>query len=253
MSYAGLSGATGVDKREQRRQEMIYELVQTEKGYLRHLEIMRQVFRRPLAEECGMELTVAVFGNLDQLLAAARPVAAAFAAVLPPASNPVVSRIGPVAAAALASIDPQVYAAYCARQKAAHALYMERMRSAPAAAACIRRCEQSSVAGKLALGDFLAKPLQRLTKYPLLLRGIAQYTAPEDTDEVADLNRAAQQADSVLGYVQEAVREAEDRSRLRDLWRRLDPTGLDEAQLELVRDLDIGGRRLLHEGPVKVC
>mgnify|MGYP001502790402 CR=1 FL=1 len=65
-----------------------------------------------------------------------------------------------------------------------------------------------------------------MTKYPLLLKGIRQNTAKADQQELGLLDEAIEKAESVLRYVQEAVRETEDRHRLKELHDRLDTTGL---------------------------
>lgn len=61
-----------------KRQELIYELVQTEKGYLRHLNVFSQVFKRGLMSEhvVGMETSLELFGNIEGLIDMHRPIAA---------------------------------------------------------------------------------------------------------------------------------------------------------------------------------
>ena len=68
--------ASKLDKKEAKRQEIIYELIQTEKGYLRHLEIIRQLFRQPLIDDqlfMSADQLSGLFANLDQLIACTRP------------------------------------------------------------------------------------------------------------------------------------------------------------------------------------
>lgn len=62
--------------------------------------------------------------------------------------------------------------------------------------------------------------MQRVTRYPLLLRQIAHYTLPDqDLDLV---KKALGYAETTVAHINENVREAEGRERLRvlsdDLW-----------------------------------
>lgn len=67
----------------------------------------------------------------------------------------------------------------------------------------------------------LTDPLvQRITRYPLLLRQILHYTG-EDQD-FQSIHNALNEAENIVGAINESVREAEGAERLRvlseDLW-----------------------------------
>jgi len=84
----------------------------------------------------------------------------------------------------------------------------------------------------------LYSPVQRLTRYPLLIRQILQYTdspettsenppkitlqLPGDADERRDISAALEAAEKILKHVNESIREQEGRERLseisKDLW-----------------------------------
>jgi hypothetical protein len=121
-----------------------------------------------------------------------------------------IPRVGAAFLEGFVAVDAQAYSVYCANRKHAHALYAEKSKSSAAFAACIKRSEALPVVEKLSLADFLAKPMQRLTKYPLLLKGIQSNTSATDLIEQMELTTAIEKAESVLRYVQEAIRESED-------------------------------------------
>lgn len=150
------------------------------------------------------------------------------------------------------AVDPQAYGVFCANQKHANTLYQEKKRTSPAFAACIQKCEAHPGVDRLCFTDYLAKPLQRLTKYPLLLKGILQNTKATDTHEVSRLVEAVEKAENVLRYVQEKVCETEDRTRLKELHEKLDITGLSNDQLVVVRHLHLSGRSLIAEAPLQI-
>lgn len=62
--------------------------------------------------------------------------------------------------------------------------------------------------------------MQRVTRYPLLLRQIAHYTPPGEDLEL--VKKALGYAETTVAHINENVREAESRERLQtlsdDLW-----------------------------------
>lgn len=57
--------------------------------------------------------------------------------------------------------------------------------------------------------------MQRITRYPLLLRQIAQYTTPDQ--DLEQVKRALDMVQTTVAYINEGVRERENRQRLREL------------------------------------
>lgn len=57
--------------------------------------------------------------------------------------------------------------------------------------------------------------MQRITRYPLLIKQIIQYTEPDEDRTLTE--RALRTAEHILGDINEAVREQEGRERLREL------------------------------------
>ena len=66
----------------------------------------------------------------------------------------------------------------------------------------------------------LTDPVQRITRYPLLLRQILNYTG-EDQD-FQSIQNALNETENIVSAINESVREAEGAERLRvlseDLW-----------------------------------
>jgi len=62
--------------------------------------------------------------------------------------------------------------------------------------------------------------VQRITRYPLLLRQILAYTSPDQ--DMATVQSALNEAEGIIGAINESVRDAEGDERLRvlseDLW-----------------------------------
>ena len=58
--------------------------------------------------------------------------------------------------------------------------------------------------------------MQRITRYPLLLRQVLHYTDP-NTDEHRSIDRAVHVAEKILNHINETIREQEGREKLRML------------------------------------
>lgn len=89
--------------------------------------------------------------------------------------------------------------------------------------------------------------MQRVTRYPLLLRQITKYT--EADQDLADVNKALALAEATVARINEGVRDAEGHERLRvlseDLW-----VG-GEGRIDLTEPTAYQGpRKLIKEGAV---
>ena len=90
-------------------------------------------------------------------------------------------------------------------------------------------------------------PVQRITRYPLLLKQIAQYTEPDQ--DLISVQHAHRALEHVVSNINESIREAESYERLRvlseDLW-----VG-GEGRIDLTAPTAFQGpRKLLKEGIV---
>lgn len=89
--------------------------------------------------------------------------------------------------------------------------------------------------------------MQRITRYPLLLKQIAQYTEPDQ--DLISVQHALRTIEHIVGNINESIREAENYERLRvlseDLW-----VG-GEGRIDLTAPTAYQGqRRLIKEGKV---
>uniref|UniRef100_A0A2D4GQD1 DH domain-containing protein n=1 Tax=Micrurus corallinus TaxID=54390 RepID=A0A2D4GQD1_MICCO len=83
--------------------------------------------------------------------------------------------------------------------------------------------------------------MQRLTKYPLLLDNIAKYSEqPLEKDKV---KKAADHCRQILNFVNQAVKEAENKQHLEDYQRRLDLSYLKQVEGPLLDEFRVSGRK----------
>jgi hypothetical protein len=158
-------------KSEIKRQEIIYELVQTEKGFVRHLTIIQQLFRQPLVDEALLtpEQLHTLFNNLTEIIDMNTAFCRSLTQTLKD-SDPHVTSFGPLFLEAFSKLNAHAFAVFCANQNCAIAFYRERRRTYASFNTRMATSESHPACERLTLVDYLVKPLQRLTKYPLLLK-----------------------------------------------------------------------------------
>eukprot|EP00004_Rigifila_ramosa_P016147 TRINITY_DN3802_c0_g1_i8.p1 TRINITY_DN3802_c0_g1~~TRINITY_DN3802_c0_g1_i8.p1 ORF type:complete len:294 (-),score=44.52 TRINITY_DN3802_c0_g1_i8:25-906(-) len=105
------------------------------------------------------------------------------------------------------------------------------------------RAEVPSLRG-LDLSSYLIKPVQRLCKYPLLLKELLKYTSETDSDYAA-LTAAREKINQVAGYVNDKTRDFASRTQVLDLQNLID----EGENLKLVQPT----RRLVRQALVSEC
>eukprot|EP00047_Mylnosiga_fluctuans_P008826 m.8942 g.8942 ORF g.8942 m.8942 type:complete len:1223 (-) comp2349_c0_seq1:153-3821(-) len=244
--------AKKMSKSDIKRQEGIYELIQTEKSYIRSLAILHHYFRVPIRDEGLLtpDQIHTLFANLTELAEMNVAFCKTLCQLQSP-TDPVVASIGPVFLDGFNKLDPNAFALFCSNQTTASAFYREKRRTYPPFNTRITSLEAQPICDRLSLLDFIVKPLQRLTKYPLLLKDILKNTDKSDKAEIEALTQALASTEAVLRHVQEMVKESEDRARLKEIHDKLDRSALDVVEEASVRDLHLG-RKLIIEGPLQI-
>ncbi|MGH0182998.1 UNVERIFIED_CONTAM: hypothetical protein FKN15_011073 [Acipenser sinensis] len=75
----------------------------------------------------------------------------------------------------------------------------------------------------------------------------------EDAEEKEKVKRAGECCRQILNYVNQAVKESENKQRLEDYQRRLDLSSLKQSEYPMIeefRNLDLTKRKMIHEGPL---
>ncbi|KAF9437146.1 hypothetical protein BGZ76_001808 [Entomortierella beljakovae] len=91
--------------------------------------------------------------------------------------------------------------------------------------------------------------MQRITRYPLLIKKILQYTDEEHLDHLL-LSEALTSAEGFLDRINESIRRGETKQQLEEIQRKLgsdNPHGLILAN----KTKYLGARQLLHQGPIR--
>jgi hypothetical protein len=187
--------ADRIDDREKKRQEVISEMMYTERDFVKDLEYLRDFWIRPLRglgnvvspikEERREKFVRTVFGNCLEVLA----VNGKFADELSKRQKEqhVVYSIGDVFLKWAPQFDP--FIKYGANQMYGKYEFEKEKGANPAFSRFVDETERLKESRKLELNGYLTKPTTRLARYPLLLDGVLKYTKDDNPDK-KDLPKA---------------------------------------------------------------
>ncbi|KAI5788848.1 hypothetical protein DFH27DRAFT_486550 [Peziza echinospora] len=189
------------------RARVVQELVETERKYVQDLEALQEYMRALQASEVATpDLIHNMFMNLNSLVDFQRRFLIRVETMY--AQPPEQQQWGQIMVACVSNFD--VYEPYCANFNSAQALAVQE------AARLSKVQHDVAAAGATA---FLIKPVQRICKYPLLLRDMSKYSEPEQKEELKEGIAAIER---VNGKVNEAIRKVDMTKVTEDLSSRVE-------------------------------
>lgn len=247
----------GLKPSEIKRQEVINELFYTERAHVRTLKVLDQVFYQRVSREgilSPSELRK-IFSNLEDILQLHVGLNEQMKAVRKRNETSVIDHIGEDLLIWFSGPGEEklkhAAATFCSNQPFALEMIKSRQKKDSRFQTFVQDAESNPLCRRLQLKDIIPTQMQRLTKYPLLLDNIAKYTEwPPEREKV---KKAADHCRQILNYVNQAVREAENKQRLEDYQRRLDTSNLKLSEypnVDELRNLDLTKRKMIHEGPL---
>lgn len=221
-------------KRERLRVQSVAELKTTEQDYVKDLEILINTFLLPLRSlHSSFKIPPQ---DIDQLFSCVE--------ILITVNQEVLQNFekGETVASVFKRMSPylKMYSTYCTNQPAAlDRLDRLNKYNSDFQKFCAAKLAEPQTRG-LQLRDFLIKPVQRLCKYPLLLREVLRHTDP-GSPEYKEIEEAKRLLDATVDQVNEHSRLKENQMKVIEVQEKLDgyPTPLVEPQ-----------RRLCKEGPL---
>ncbi|XP_044189814.1 rho guanine nucleotide exchange factor 28 isoform X2 [Thunnus albacares] len=250
------------DKRAVKRQDVIYELMQTEVHHLQTLHIMAEVFRRGMKEEVQLdtEAVERVFPCLDQLLLFHYAFFTALKERRHSSAQPqghknyLIQRIGDVLLQQFSDENgekmKQVYGEFCSRHNEAVSFFKDLQQHNKRFQNFIKQQGNNSLVRRREIPECILLVTQRITKYPVLLERILQYTQ-EETEEHAQLSKALVQIREVIAAVDLSVNEYEQHQRLQGVWNRMENRSiakLKNGHTFRKQDMMGPGQTLKHQG-----
>ncbi|EIN07872.1 hypothetical protein PUNSTDRAFT_103983 [Punctularia strigosozonata HHB-11173 SS5] len=231
-----------VPTKERKRQESIFEFIATEAAYVRDLQIIVEVFYASMLPMLDEKAVTVIFANVEDILLSNTT----FLSSLEERQKECrlyIDRIGDILKEHMSHME--VYMEYCVNQGTATKVLQSLRESKPELAAHLQRLRESEPAVRnLDLSSYLLVPMQRMTRYPLLLRQILHYT--DSAQDQSDIESALQMAEGILTHINESIREQEGQETLRKISEHL---WVGQGRLDLTAPTrSMGKRRLLKEG-----
>uniref|UniRef100_A0A8D2L047 Rho guanine nucleotide exchange factor 12 n=1 Tax=Varanus komodoensis TaxID=61221 RepID=A0A8D2L047_VARKO len=247
----------GLKPSEIKRQEVINELFYTERAHVRTLKVLDQVFYQRVSREAILPHSDLrkIFSNLEDILQLHSGMNEQMKTVRKRNETSVIDQIGEDLLTWFSGAGEeklkQATATFCSNQPFALEVIKSRQKKDSRFQTFVQDAESNPLCRRLQLKDIIPTEMQRLTKYPLLLDNIAKYS--EHSEEREKVKKAADHCRQILNFVNQAVKEAENKQHLEDYQRRLDLSYLKQLEgpmLDEFRNLDLTKKKMIHEGPL---
>ncbi|MCJ1466862.1 RHO1 GDP-GTP exchange protein 2 [Pseudocyphellaria aurata] len=244
--------ADSVGDREKKRQEVISEIMYTERDFVKDLEYLRDFWMKPLRstnqnnpspipEHRREKFIHNVFSNSMEVHGVNSKMAEAL--TRRQLEDPVVWNVGDIFLAFVPRFGP--FIKYGANQLSGKYEFEKERSDNPLFSKFVDETERLKESRKLELNGYLTKPTTRLARYPLLLENVAKYTA-EDNPDTKDIPRAIAMIKELLMKVNDESGKAENVFNLRQLQTQL-KWGSEKGDLKLLEE----NRELVYKGPLK--
>uniref|UniRef100_A0A8C6IDN9 Intersectin 2 n=1 Tax=Mus spicilegus TaxID=10103 RepID=A0A8C6IDN9_MUSSI len=245
---ADLQALDSMQPTERKRQGYIHELIQTEERYMDDLQLVIEVFQKRMAEsgfltEADMAL---IFVNWKELIMSNTKLLRALRVRKKTGGEKMpVQMIGDILAAELSHM--QAYIRFCSCQLNGATLLQQKTDEDTDFKEFLKKLASDPRCKGMPLSSFLLKPMQRITRYPLLIRSILENTPQSHVDH-SSLKLALERAEELCSQVNEGVREKENSDRLEWIQAHVQCEGLAEQLIFNSLTNCLGPRKLLHSG-----
>ncbi|KAE8254194.1 hypothetical protein A4X13_0g3505 [Tilletia indica] len=237
-----------VSETERKRQELINEVIYTERDFVRDLEYLRDSWMEPLRKrdiipsDRREEFVEQVFWNVLQVHAVNSKLAEQLSKRQK--QQDVVETIGDIFIDIVPNFQP--FVKYGAHQLYAKYEFEKEKTANLAFSKFVDETERLPESRKLELNGYLTKPTTRLARYPLLLEQVVKHTA-EDCSDKQTLPKVIKIIKEFLGKVNVETGKSENRFNLAQLDQQLVFKPGEAVDLRL-RD---ESREMVFKGPLK--
>ena len=200
--------------------QVFQEILHTEREYVKDIDILINSFLLPLrAVKDKISITDQDLKSLFSNIEALRPIHSQFYDELSrqfessekDGTEPTIGNLF----ISLAS-NLQVYTPYCTFFPKAIAHHNVLMKDNSKYSKHLKVLESDPICKNLNVGSWLIKPVQRLCKYPLLLRELISHT-PESHADLLNIENAKKKVDEAVDIVNEGKRDAERQEKMKEI------------------------------------
>eukprot|EP00123_Amoebidium_parasiticum_P017408 comp23839_c0_seq1/m.41616 comp23839_c0_seq1/g.41616 ORF comp23839_c0_seq1/g.41616 comp23839_c0_seq1/m.41616 type:complete len:1077 (-) comp23839_c0_seq1:287-3517(-) len=235
-----------MEKHEIQRQELMQEIIVSEASYVKDLETTKRLFHFPLNKfkVITSEESADIFGDINKLI----KINSELLKDLKTRQKeqwPVVDDVSDI----LLPFFNNIYANYhrqCESIRSSSAKVVDLIKTNTGFASFMSTLTKNEGVDVLGLNSYLIKPLQRVTKYALLMRELKKFT-PETHHSYARVCECFETIEKAVGEINEFTRSSEQQTQLFELQQKL-----DMSELPTPVTIPQQGRTLLKEGLIKV-
>ncbi|KAM6059691.1 A-kinase anchor protein 13 isoform 2-T2 [Theristicus caerulescens] len=247
-----------------KRQDVIYELMQTEMHHVRTLKIMNDVYSAGMLKELQYDQQVVdkIFPCLENLLHIHSHF---FQRILERKKesladksdkNFVIKRIGDILVNQFSGENAErmkkTYGKFCGHHNEAVNNFKDLYSKDKRFQAFVKKKMSSSLVRRLGISECILLVTQRITKYPVLLQRILQYTK-ENEVEHEDLTQSLNLVKDVIAAVNSKVSNYEKKMRLGEIYNRTDSKSIMRMKSgQMFAREDLRHRKLIRDGPVSL-
>ncbi|KAL6072781.1 RHO1 GDP-GTP exchange protein 2 [Balamuthia mandrillaris] len=229
---------------EQQRQQVICEIINTERSYVRDLDIITQVFVEGIRERAllSLEESASLFSNVQTLLDMHMHLKCDLEGLWEKSDGLIKTGIGDIFLEKVSLFKH--YVEYCSNHSSVSQkikFFRERSNEFDT---FLNECEKLPECRKNSLASFLIVPLQRMCKYPLLLKNLLKHTEEDDPDYIS-LKNASITIETMVENVNLALEQEKRMQRMLQIQRSL----VDNRQMS---NLVTEERFVVKEGAAKL-
>ncbi|KAK3599339.1 hypothetical protein CHS0354_009832 [Potamilus streckersoni] len=238
-----------------KRQDIIWELIQTEKHHCKTLVILSKLFRDQVLVNLGLPSTFVdrIFPRLDDLMEIHKKFLSQLRELQGLKPDRSIDEIGLTLISQFSGLTGEkmkaAYGTFCSGHKEAVMIYKDLLTTNMQFLSLVKRSNHP-ICEKREIPDFILLITQRPTKYPTLIESILKST--KDKKDRENLSRALELSKEILQSVDEQVADYERQMRLQEIYQKMDSksTSVYRGKKFKKSDLITQGRRLVNEGTV---
>ncbi|XP_068984929.1 pleckstrin homology domain-containing family G member 5 isoform X2 [Bombus flavifrons] len=232
-----------LSEKQQQQQTALWELAQTEVAYIKTLKVVTDLFMACL---CSLQTSnilnevdrTKLFSNIPEIYAANRYFWTEYVLVMVNTSRTTGQPLDPGHLLQGFETFEQTFAPYtryCAEQSKCQQYCRDRLNDNQLFTVYLVWCETQKDCNRLKLLDILVKPMQRLTKYSLLLKAVHKNT--ENEEQRAELTHMIKSVDDFVASVNAALKRNEETARLASAASRIESYDVVESRDEELEKL----------------
>uniref|UniRef100_A0A2K6M3R3 A-kinase anchor protein 13 n=1 Tax=Rhinopithecus bieti TaxID=61621 RepID=A0A2K6M3R3_RHIBE len=245
-----------------KRQEVIYELMQTELHHLRTLKIMSDVYSRGMMMDLLFEqqMVEKLFPCLDELISIHSQF---FQRILErkeeslvdkSEKNFLIKRIGDVLVNQFSGENAErlkkTYGKFCGQHNQSVNYFKDLYAKDKRFQAFVKKKMSSSVVRRLGIPECILLVTQRITKYPVLFQRILQCTKDNEVEQ-EDLAQSLSLVKDVIGAVDSKVASYEKKVRLNEIYTKTDSKSIMRMKSgQMFAKEDLKRKKLVRDGSV---